>query len=81
MGKDEDIVDLVFLKSCLPNQGSGGDSEAVADQLKREIRSLKLQLHEDESLTFAQTHKLKGQITDAEHEKRELQLKVNKLEA
>lgn len=75
LGKDENVIDLVFLKSLL-----GGNDDLVK-RLQDEVRRLKQAQNDEVDFAMGKTQKLQRDIVDADDAKRELQQKINKLEA
>ena len=75
LGKDENVIDLVFLKSLL-----GGNDDLVK-RLQDEVRRLKQAQNDEVDFAMGKTQKLQRDIVDADDTKRELQQKINKLEA
>lgn len=75
LGKDENIIDLAFLKSLL-----GGNDDLVK-RLQDEVRRLKQNQNDEVDFAMGKTQKLQREISEADDSKRELQQKINKLEA
>ena len=75
LGKDENVIDLVFLKSLL-----GGNDDLVK-RLQDEVRRLKQAQNDEVDFAMGKTQKLQRDIVDADDAKRELQQKIIKLEA
>ena len=73
--RDENVIDLVFLKSLL-----GGNDDLVK-RLQDEVRRLKQAQNDEVDFAMGKTQKLQRDIVDADDAKRELQQKINKLEA
>ena len=78
LGKDENIIDLPFLKSML---GGGTNDSSEIKKLQDEIRRLKQAQNDEVDFAMGKTQKLQREIADGDEAKRELQQKVNKLEA
>lgn len=68
-------MDLQFLKSLL-----GGNDDLVK-RLTEEVRRLKQQQNDEVNFAMGKTQKLQRDIAEADDAKRELQQKINKLEA
>ena len=66
LGKDENIIDLVFLKSLL-----GGNDDLVK-KLQDEVRRLKQAQNDEVDFAMGKTQKLQREISEAEDAKREL---------
>jgi seryl-tRNA synthetase len=66
---------LVFLKSLL------GGNEDLVKRLQDEVRRLKQAQNDEVDFAMGKTQKLQREICDADDAKRELQQKINKLEA
>ena len=77
LGKDENVVDMEFLKSLL----GGSNDQGMIKKLQDEIRRLKQNQNDEVDFAMGKTQKLQREISEAEDAKRELQNKVNKLEA
>jgi len=63
---------LLFLKTCLPGQAGGDADNDLIDQLRRENRSLKQQVQNDDNIQFAHQNKLKSQLIEYENDRRDL---------
>jgi len=56
----------------LPGQAGGDADNDLIDQLRRENRSLKQQVQNDDNIQFAHQNKLKSQLIEYENDRRDL---------
>jgi hypothetical protein len=68
LGKDENIVDLDFLKTML----GGSNDQSKIKKLQDEIRRLKQNQNDEVDFAMGKTQKLQREISEADESKREL---------
>lgn len=82
MDRDENLVDIEFLKSMFPKSGNPGDAQKI-QRLQEELRNTKMNQGQSADAEYAirKAQNLQREISEVENDKRDLQQRVNKLEA
>ena len=82
LDKDDDAIDLVQLRNLLNPQSAA--PEATTSEMKRligENKRLRAMLEDEDGFNDIKIQKLRSEIADSEMDKRNLKVKVDKLEA